>query len=444
MSTHDVGAVELDPSIRPASIYNRIFWTSYAANLALVTANAFTFRFAELVNHLGGTEEVAGVIVSCGLFATLAARLVLGQAIDRYGTRRLWYGSAVMLLCGCALTLGATRIGPQIYLARMAYAVGIAGVTTCSIVHIQRQVPADRRTEIIGSLGSSGFIGMVFGAHMGDWILKHAPAGRMPFIILFGTTTALVAAYVGMVLYLTRNDRHERPHETPAIHRLVFRYWPGNVLLVAMLMGIGFTVTTVFLTRFATSMSFHGIGLFFTGYTVSAFIFRVSGSRFNGVFSRHAMILAGLTGHALGFGLLATVTKEWQLLLPAICCGFGHALLFPAVVSIGAGYFPKEYRGTGATIVLAFPELGAMLCSRGLGKIIVEYGFAPMFLTTAGGAVVIGAIYALTAARRPDVDRFPDEAVVTRSGLAVRVCEPEELADEEVEDEVAAAPLGRN
>ncbi len=71
------------------SVYNRVFWLAYAANLTLVSANALTFRFAELVAYLGGSEKVAGAIISTGVMGALAARFLLGQAIDHYGTRRL-------------------------------------------------------------------------------------------------------------------------------------------------------------------------------------------------------------------------------------------------------------------------------------------------------------------------------------------------------------------
>ena len=38
----------------------------------------------------------------------------------------------------------------SIYLARIAYFVGLTGMFACSMTHIQNQVPAHRRTEVIG------------------------------------------------------------------------------------------------------------------------------------------------------------------------------------------------------------------------------------------------------------------------------------------------------
>jgi MFS family permease len=202
---------------------------------------------------------------------------------------------------------------------------------------------------------------------------------------------------------LTKGDVHRRHVKTPGVHRLIFRYWPGNVVLVAIMMGISLTVTTVFLTRYATSLGMvNGVGTFFTGYAVMAFLFRVQTATWSRTIGRHQMIWLGLLGHCFGHAVLPFITREWHFLIPAAACGFGHALLFPAVVSLGAGAFPKEYRGSGTTITLGFIELGSALSAPLLGKVIDlggSSGFTRMFWFSSAMALTIGIIYALTNPR---------------------------------------------
>lgn len=381
------------------SIYNRVFWMAYAANVSLVMANALTFRFAEFVSWLGGTEETAGTIVSVGIFGALLVRLVLGQSIDNYGTRRLWIIGCIVYITSASLFLGLSHLGWPIYLARLGFAAGIATMFTCSMVHVQNLVPANRRTEVIGNLGSSGFVGMILGAQVGDWIFR-STAGHARFLLLFGGTVVLGVVYFTLIVLLTWRDRHQRPLPTPGVHRLIFRYWPGNVVLVAIMMGISLTVTTVFLTRYATSLGMvNGVGTFFTGYAVMAFLFRVQTATWSRTMGRHRMIWLGLAGHCFGHGVLPFITQEWHFLIPAAACGFGHALLFPAVVSLGSGAFPKEYRGSGTTITLGFIELGSALSAPVLGKVIDlggQAGFTRMFWFSSTMAFTIGIIYAVT------------------------------------------------
>jgi MFS family permease len=404
------------PTVFPDStsdeaIYDRSFWLAYAANLVLVCANSLTFRFAEFVASLNGTEEVSGEIVRAGLIAAILFRLGLGRAIDHYGPRLMWLLSALVYVSGGATFLFAEKLFPLVWLARIAYSTGLAGMFSCSMVHIQNQVPAHRRTEVIGSLGSSGFMGTILGTQLSDLIFEYLPVGAPRFAAMFGGAATLGLVHSGIVFWLTRHDAHRAPQSPHGPFRLLFRYWPGPIVLVAVAMGAGFVVTTVFLTRFATAMNLRGIALFFLPYSLTAFgcrwVFRDWGTSFG----RHKMVLWGLAGMTVGQLLFLTVTTDWLFALPAVVCGFGHSLLFPAVVSIGAGRFPIEYRGSGTTLVLGFTELGTALAAPILGMLIDRgnqgggtAGFSWMFIAAAAIAGVVGVFYAVTAARHPDHD----------------------------------------
>jgi MFS family permease len=407
----------LTPLPSSTAVYSSAFWLAYAANVAAVTANALTYRFAELVDFLGGREQVAGTIIGVATAAALISRVFLGQAIDRYGVRRLWVASSLVFVAGGALLTIADGLSWPLYVARSLFAIGLAGMFTCSTVHIQSLVPAHRRTEVIGSLGSSGFVGMIIGALLGDAIF-HGMTGQTRFTALFGVSTVLGACYAGLVLYLTRRERHVRPAETPAVHRLLLRYWPGNVMLVAFVMGLMLAVTTVFLTRFATHKGLSGLGPFFVGYAGSAFTFRLVARQWSRTVGRHRMILLGLAGHATAMLLLPFVTSEWLFCVPAVFGGFGHALLFPAVVSLGSEAFPREYRGTGTTIVMGFFDVGTFVSAPILGGIIDLFGghgFTPMFLFAAAVAAIVAFVYLLTGARTVDRDLVRESSTGSES-----------------------------
>ncbi len=422
---------------RSGSIYTQTFWLAYAANVLLVTANALTFRFAEFINWLGGTESLTGQIVSVGIVGSLIVRFTLGRDIDGHGVRRMWIGCSLLFIMGAGLLTITQSLGWQIYAARVAFTVGLASMFACSISHIQAQVPTDRRTEVLGSLGSSGFVGMIIGAQLGDLIFLSLPMSRLLYVALFGGTTLCGIGYLILVIYLTRHDEHTRPHETPAAHKLIFRYWPGPVVLVALMMGVGFVVTTVFLTRHATELGLPGIRTFFTAYPASAFVFRIVSRTWSRTMGRHRMILLGLAGHCLGHLWLCRVTTEWDLIIPAIGCGFGHALLFPCVVSLGAGAFPPEYRGSGTTITLGFMDLGVFFSAPLLGRVIDAYGFNAMFLTSAGTATVIGVIYGFATFHL--VDHDSDSVTLDHPAVLESVVECESFPDQSPEPALVCA-----
>jgi MFS family permease len=398
-------AVPGSPAIAEDDLYTRAFWWAYVANLLLVTANALTFRFAEFVNFLGGTEESTGEIVRAGVIGSILIRFTLARDLDRLGVRRLWISSSLLFVFGAGLLLLSESVGWQVYLARAAFAIGLASMFTCSNVHIQSQAPLHRRTEAIASLGSSGFLGMVLGAQLGDLMFDRLPRGDLLFVVLFGTTAALGAAYLFIVLRLTRHDIPVQPTQSPPVWKLVLQYSPRPLVLVALAMGVGFVVTTVFLTRHATSLGLVGVRTFFTGYALSAFAFRLVSRRWSRTVGRHRMILIGLTGHVVGHLLLINVAAEWDFVLPSLLCGFGHALLFPCVVSLGAESYPEEYRGAGTTAILGFVDVGMAVAAQPLGWVIDHFGFTTMYLSTAGFCLTSLAIYGVLRGNAYDEDR---------------------------------------
>ncbi len=398
------------------SIYTRDFWLAYGANLALVAANSLTFRFADYVEYFGGTKALTGWIVQSGLIAAILFRLVLGRAIDRYGPRRVWLVSAVVFIVGCVSHLAADRISPLLWFARIAQQLSVAGMFTCGIVNIQDQVPAHRRTEVIGSLGSSGFIGTILGTNLGDLIFSWFPLGQFPFLCVFGGTLVGGLLHTLFVLELTRHEHHVAPEQFVGPLRLLFRYWPGPVTLVSLAMGTSFAVTTVFLSRYASAMGLRGIAMFFLPYSVTAFFCRWLFREWGTKLGRHKMVLWGLAGLSVGQAMFLLVNSDAWFTLPGSVCGFGHALLFPAVISIGAGRFPTEYRGTGTTLILGFQEIGLAVAAPVLGTVIdwgnkygvdgnrATFGYSLMFVGSASVACLAACIYGLTAARHPDRD----------------------------------------
>ena len=288
------------PSPAKNAIYNRVFWTAYLANFLLVTGNSLIFRFADWIKLLGGTNSITGTIVSAGTIGALTARIILGQAIDHYGTRLLWGMTSLAFSVGIFGMVCCSSIGWEMYVFRVIYAIGVAGMFTCSVVHIQNHAPTHRRTEVIGMLGSSGFVGMIAGTQLGDLFIVTLPDAPIRFYWMFGTAVCTGLIYFLLTIVLTHNSKHERPHTTPPMFSLLRRYWPGSVISVAATMGLGFAVTTVFLTRFAAEMDLRGVGTFFGGYAVSAFTVRLISRNWSVTIGRHRMVVMGLLGHAVG------------------------------------------------------------------------------------------------------------------------------------------------
>ena len=88
--------------------------------------------------------------------------------------------------------------------------------------------------------------------------------------------------------------------------------------------------------------------------------------------------------------------------IPALAGGIAHGLLFPAVVGGGSGVFPKQFRGTGTTLMLAMFDIGSLIGQPSVGSIIEISKscrlppYATMFTSVAMVTLLAAAFYAIS------------------------------------------------
>ncbi len=387
-----------------------LFICAWLANFLLVTANAAIFIFADWVAWLATSNDVGtaaayqealpGRIIQTGLFAAIISRLLLGQTIDRFGVRRVWIAMGLSTLAGSTVFAMVSTVSPVLYAGRILYAVGVSGMFTCSAFHIQACVAEHRRTEFLGLLGSSGFVGMILGTQLVDGLKWLNDGNEIYFRFGFLVVMACNTAYLGLALIVTKGIPQPRHEIRPSLLRMMKSYWPGPVVLVAMVTGLVFTVPSLYLVRFNRYAGLGGISGFWTAYALSAFALRIVTAQLSQKVGRYRLITVGLMAQGTGLLTIIPATQAWHLTVSAIICGLGHALLFPSIVSLGSGRFPARYRGSGTNLTLGFMDLGTAISAPLLGHIIDltmfdRAGYPQMFLAAGLTTLAVGTAWQL-------------------------------------------------
>lgn len=408
-----------------AAGYGPHFWLAYASNMTVCVAIAVLYRYADFVTLLGGTEYHLGWIVGVGMIGSLLTRLMLGAGIDRSGPRITWLASLAAFSLVCFLHLAVARHdGPAIYLLRIAYCLSIAGIFGSSMTFISGRVPAVRMAEMIGMLGTSGFVGMVLGAQLGDLLCGTHGLTRTQVNRMF-----VVAGLVGMAALVfaalaTRRLRPPRRRKRPPLGYLLRRYQPGTILVVAAAAGAGLSLPQTFLPTYAAGLGIPRIGLFFAVYSATAVATRVLTRRWPQRVGLAPMVLLGLAVVAVSQFLLMLVEKEWAFVIPGLTYGVGHAILFPTIVATGCHSFPVRYRGLGTMVVLSAFDVGTLLGAPAAGAVLHHAAalglpsYPAMFTMMAAMLAATAVLYAFT--RRP-AERPGRKPRRTRGALAGRM-----------------------
>ncbi len=354
--------------------YGWPFVLAYVANMLTMIGVALLFRYADLVTVLGGTEWHLGWIVGVGMVGSLAMRFALGVSIDHYGTRLVWLLSLVLFAATNLSHLWITApTGPTIYLLRIAYCSSLAGIFGASLTFVSGRVPPQRMAELIGMLGSAGFVGMVVGTQLGDLLVDSASATRLQVDRMFLVAGLLgCAATVFAFLATWRQPRPKRRPHTPLL-RVLREYNPGPVALMGVVMGIGIGLPGVFLCSYAATIDLGRIGLFFGVYSPTALLTRIVTRHWPERYGTTAIILSGTASLVIGQLLFLAVSQQWQLALPAVFYGFAHAVMFPSIVSAGSQRFPEVHRGLAMIVMLATYDIGQLIGAP-LAGVILQFG----------------------------------------------------------------------
>ncbi|MFI4875457.1 MAG: MFS transporter [Blastopirellula sp. JB062] len=381
--------------------YNRDFWLAYFANTALIICVSSLFRYADFIAYLGGGPYQLGLITGCGMTGGLLGRFLQGNWIDRLGPRTVWLGSLLTLGLFLILNLTVQRLDSVwIYLLRIGMMISLAGAFGASLTSVSLKSPPGRTAEMVGVLGSSGFIGMAIGPVIGDWIFRTSVVSFVQIQAMFLLAASMVGVSMVLAYLATRRDLRAPHHEHPAMWRLVREYHPGWLLIIGIAMGAGVLLPQVFVRSFADSLQINQIRYFFLAYAISAFSIRVATRRFTDRFGVKRTVILGMACLVASMLAYLPVSAAWMLPLPAIFGGAAHAFLFPAVVAGGATAFPRRNRGTGTNLMLASLDFGSLVGFPIEGAIVAQAelqgwpGYPTMFVTLAVTFALATLLYA--------------------------------------------------
>lgn len=401
----------LDPPAGVAersTAYGRPFWLAYAANTLIMVAVSLLFRYADFISLLGGTEYHLGWIVGVGMVGSLAMRLFLGVGIDNYGPRLVWHGSLILFAAACfGHLLVSTHTGPVIYLLRIVLCCSMAGIFGASMTYISGRAAPQRMAEMIGMLGTSGFVGMVIGTQLGDVLLGTFTIIPEQTTMMFVVAGLLACESLLFAVLSTWGAVHVIHENRPPLLQVLRRYNPGLVFIVGIAMGIGLSLPGTFVRTYAAELDLPRIGAFFGVYAPTAIITRILTRRLPERIGTKPMILAGLAAMVVSQLLFLPVRAEWQFVLPGIGYGLSHAVLFPSVIAAGSQYFPTHHRGLATTVMLSTWDLGALVGSPLVGAIVhfsPRAGLPPyptMFLSVAGLLSVVGLVFLVRGRPHP-------------------------------------------
>ena len=348
-----------------------------------------------LIDNLGTSSSVAGIILSIYTVSALMIRPFAGYIVDSFKRKPLYlmcYGVFTAIFAGYTV---ATALSWFIMLRILhGFSFGLNTVSGNTVaVDI---IPKSRLGEGIGYFGMTTNMAMAIGPASGLWIYQ-----SLSFNAAF-----LVSFLVGVIGFISvallkpipriKKETLKRPVSV-ADRFILLKGLPCIPLL--FMIGIGYGVTTNYIGLYCSESSFEGnAGLFFLFISIG-----MVGARFisTGMLRRGSLISMVLIGTLLmiaGFLTMTVCNNRILLYFLALIIGGGIGYLTPSFQTILLNLGRSDQRGTAnATFFLSW-DTGIGLGIMSGGAIIQHLGFGWLFDVCAI-ALVCGLIYFIIHSR---------------------------------------------
>ncbi|WP_031405511.1 MFS transporter [Geobacillus vulcani] len=338
------------------------------------------------VEHLGGNDQLIGVVVGVFTFSALIVRPFAGHALETKGRRFVFLLGLLIFV----ISVGSYSLISSIFLLflmRIVQGIGWGFSTTASGTVATDIIPASRRGEGMGYYGLSGNIALAFGPSLGLVL-----AAMISFSHLFAICAALGVASVLFAAAITYK-------KAEAVHGKGMNKWDlyeksaltPSVLLFFLTVTFGGIAS--FLPLYTAQKQIGGLQLYFLLYALALMVTRTFAGQLYDRKGHRAVFLPGAGLILLAMLLLAWLPGEWALLLAAVLYGFGFGMVQPGLQAWSVERAPAHRKGMANATFFSFFDLGVGVGAMVFGQISHWFGYPSIYLAASGSVLLSMLVY---------------------------------------------------
>jgi MFS family permease len=352
-----------------------------------------TYRALEL----GVPATWLGVLSACFAVAPLVLAVPSGQAVDRFGERRVMLVGAVLVVAaaGAFVLVGANVAG------LVAASVLLGTGHLCSVVGEQALVanatPSGRHDTAFGYYTFAASLGQALGPGL---ILLFGGTRTIPDTgAIFVSALGITAVLFGVTLLLRSSVRTRTAADGAdgGLRTLLLRPGLLRALTVSCVVLAAVDITLVYLPALGAErgIASGAIGAVLTLRAAASMLSRLFLGRLSRRLGRRRLLVGSVALSAFGLAVAVVPMPVWALAVVAVVLGLGLGAGQPLTMSWLAEATPPGLRGRAMSLRLTGNRVGQVVVPSTAGLLAAGAGAGGVLVLTAAGLVVVGV-----AARR--------------------------------------------
>ncbi len=374
-----------------AFIKNKIFTTPY--NLMLVVSIlSYTGHYMLMTTmplyamELGGSNVIAGLMITALTISALLFRPVFGSFIDCKGRKFVLVTGAMIFVIVSVLYNIASSVFLLILL-RLINGIGFSAHTSASGTIASDLTPKSRLAEGIGYYGISIIIGTAIGPALGLYLSIHS---GYKFMFLW----VLIIWVMGLLFSLLIQYEKKIPIENAKVKNIIF-FEKTSLLpsLVMFFVSLTFGSVIAFLPSYGLAREIEHIGSFFIVYSIAVFISRLTTGKLADKHGFRIVLIPSLAALFLSMVTLAFASTLAVVLMAAVFFGIGFGTAYPLTNAIVIKLCPETRRGAATSTLLAAMDIGIGFGALVWGVVLEVTGFTTVYLASSACAVLSILVY---------------------------------------------------
>ena len=324
-------------------------------------------ELSDFLTRLGGADY-KGLIIALFTLTAMASRPFSGKLADRLGRKPvIIFGGMVCLICSLFYPMLTTLFG--FFLLRIFHGFSTGFSPTGVSAYVSDVIPADRRGEAMGFVGSAGTIGMALGPWIGGGVANQLGIDWMFYLSSF---FALVAIAITLSVKETLKERHEVSWALLKIHKKdLFEPLVIAPCVVMVLAAYAYGAAYTLLPDFAEHLGIHNKGLIFTFLTVASFAVRLIAGKASDIYGREPVLKVTVALIVVGMAIIGLASQSWVLIVGVSLYGLAQGSTSPTLLAWATDLSHEDHRGRGIASLYISMELGI-----GLGAFVSGWVYA--------------------------------------------------------------------
>jgi MFS family permease len=310
---------------------------------------------------LGGADY-KGLIISLFTITAMLSRPFSGKLADTIGRVPIMItGSIVCFVCSMIYPVLTGVLG--FFLLRLVHGFSTGFTPTGQTAFLSDIIPAKRRGEAMGVLGTAGTVGMAGGPALGGVITNHFSQEAM-----FYCSSALALTSI-LILLGIKETLKSKVRFAPAMLKVrrqdIFEPKVLTPCLVMVLCAFSFGAVYTVIPDFGEHVGIRNKGLLFTYFTIASLMVRLLGGKASDYYGRSQVLKFSTVLLTVAMILIGLSETKLMLIVGVSIYGLAHGTTSPTLLAWASDLSDHRHKGRGLASLYIFMEMGI-----GLGAFI--------------------------------------------------------------------------